>query len=142
VPRIYIWNDGTSNLSYIVVYDIQHVCSWRIYPHLQNTGGFFVAVLERSPSFKPVPPKKKPGKRTVTEAEGTPEPSFREVDAERQVKRPRLDKDDHDLDVEMVDAENVEEKVAEEEKKQTGGRYKEDPYTYVDLEHPSVKQCL
>jgi multisite-specific tRNA:(cytosine-C5)-methyltransferase len=125
-----------------VVYDIQHVCSWRIYPHLQNTGGFFVAVLERSPSFQPVPPKKKPGKRTVTEAEGTPEPSLQEAEAERQVKRPRLDKDDHDLDVEMVDGENVEEKVTEEEKKQTGGRYKEDPYTYVDLEHPSVKQCL
>lgn len=126
--------------------------SWRIYPHLQNTGGFFVAVLERSPTYVPPPPKKKPPKRTAIEAEGTPEPSSSVIE-ERKYKRPRLEKEE-DVDMEMTGADadanaddsskvtqGVKTVVVDEEKTHTG-TYKEHPYTYVDPTHPGVARCL
>jgi len=127
--------------------------SWRIYPHLQNTGGFFVAVLERSPSYTVPVPSKKPSKRSAAEVQGTPDPEGRShLASERLAKRPRLDHPGGgaSLDIEMIDAEDVEDEAAEEppklaveeNKQPKGWVYKEDPYTYVDPAHPNVRRCL
>jgi multisite-specific tRNA:(cytosine-C5)-methyltransferase len=127
--------------------------SWRIYPHLQNTGGFFVAVLERSPSVAIPIPGKQPPKRSASEAQGTPdrEGEFHLSPPERVAKRPRLNHPEEDItvDTEMTDAEIIENdaheeppKTAVEEKQSKGWIYKEDPYTYVDPTHPNVQRCL
>ncbi|CAG8685040.1 14337_t:CDS:2, partial [Acaulospora colombiana] len=115
---------------------------WRIYPHLQNSGGFFVAVLERSPTFAMPVPRKKPAKRPVAEMSGTPEPDTH--------KRPRIEKEDPELvmDVDMVDKPEseavgpTEPSVVVEERKKTGGTYKEEPYTYIEPNVPDVQKCL
>jgi multisite-specific tRNA:(cytosine-C5)-methyltransferase len=114
--------------------------SWRIYPHLQNSGGFFVAVLERSPTFAMPIPRKKPAKRPVAEMSSTPEPDAH--------KRPRIEKDDpeHVTDIDVAD--KLEPGVVvpketsgiPEEKKQAGGTYKEEPYTFV--EPTDIQKCL
>lgn len=135
--------------------------SWRIYPHLQNTGGFFVAVLERSPSFSHPVPRKKSQKRTVEDARDTPERALNpEADAERQVKRARVDRtEETPLDTDMMDVEpqvdvgsntsdakepqNPKSKSkGKGDKQSAGGTYKEDPFSYVDPNHPEVVRCM
>ncbi|KIM25888.1 hypothetical protein M408DRAFT_330889 [Serendipita vermifera MAFF 305830] len=121
---------------------------WRIYPHLQNTGGFFVAVLEHTAPATTALQRKKPLKRSAAEAEvrGTPDPADGYPAPGHLAKKPRLESETKEVDVEMTDASEMEgdaPKVAPEEKKQPKGWvYKEDPYTYVDPDHPNVQRCL
>ena len=115
--------------------------SWRIYPHLQNTGGFFVAVLERTPGYVPPAPKKKWTKRPAGDLADDSE-----RDDERTRKRARIDTDvDVTLDTDMADPTPVDTKPGrvEREKKEKGkGTYKEDPYTYVDADGQLVTHLL
>ncbi|CCA74131.1 related to NCL1-tRNA (cytosine-5-)-methyltransferase / probable Orotate phosphoribosyl transferase [Serendipita indica DSM 11827] len=114
---------------------------WRIYPHLQNTGGFFVAVLERSPTYVLPPPKKKHTKRPVDDLANDSE-----QDGERTRKRARVDTNvEVTLDTEMADPTPVDTEPGpvEKEKKEKGkGTYKEDPYTYVDANSELVTYLL
>lgn len=116
--------------------------SWRIYPHQQNTGGFFVAVLERVPKPKTL---------------GTKRP--KEDDEEvRQVKKPKLDEeavvppplgpvavepfaegDVAQADVEMAGNGDETEK---ELKAKPSGSYKEEPYTFLDPKSEDLRNCL
>jgi len=125
------------------------VCSWRIYPHQQNTGGFFVAVLERTP--KPKTSGTKRPKEDEEEDRQIKKPKL----GEEAIVRPRLDpvvvehpKDGpvaqagnqaHILHVEM--AENGDE-AEKELKARTSGSYKEEPYTFLDPASEDLKNCL
>ncbi|KAG8806627.1 hypothetical protein FRC17_004894 [Serendipita sp. 399] len=116
---------------------------WRIYPHLQNTGGFFVAVFERSRTYAPPEPRKKATKRSAVERSDTPD-----KESERTRKRKRVDTgNEMILDTEMETTKDAEDPeistlVNEEDIQVKTSSYKEDPYTYVDPNHPTVDQFL
>jgi len=124
------------------------VSSWRIYPHQQNTGGFFVAVLERVPKPKTT---------------GTKRPK-EEDEEDRQTKKPKLGEEatvrppfdpvvehagegivaqagdqEHIVEVEMAKNDDEAEK---ELKARPSGSYKEEPYTFLDPESEDLKNCL
>ncbi|KAJ7021378.1 cytosine-5--methyltransferase [Mycena alexandri] len=131
----------------------------RIYPHLQDTGGFFVAVLERTGNVAEAAPRK------------------READADDTAeipdsKKPRLDGTemeaaDVDLkskETENVKADNTEVKAEAEEtgvkveapsktlppqaaqgkkkKGEGGGSFKENPYTFLSPDDPTIASCV
>jgi multisite-specific tRNA:(cytosine-C5)-methyltransferase len=121
--------------------------SWRIYPHQQNTGGFFVAVLERVPTPK---------------TSGTKRP--KEGDDEvRHAKKPKLDEEavvslrpvavgpsaegaaaqagERSAVVHVEIAESGDE-TEKELKARPSGSYKEEPYTFLDPESEDLKNCL
>ncbi|TFK49467.1 S-adenosyl-L-methionine-dependent methyltransferase [Heliocybe sulcata] len=122
----------------------------RIYPHLQDTGGFFIAVLERKPHV-PRDPKKR---------EADPAPS------EPATKKPKLEEEEEEEDAILEDAVcaeavstpsavNQDEKPKEDsnphppDKKgkrkqleETGGTFKENPYTFLAPDDPIVKACI
>jgi len=124
------------------------VYSWRIYPHQQNTGGFFVAVLERVPKPKTT---------------GTKRPK-EEDEEDRQTKKPKLGEEatvrppfdpvvehagegavaqagdqEHIVEVEMAKNGDEADKAL---KARPSGSYKEEPYTFLDPESEDLKNCL
>jgi multisite-specific tRNA:(cytosine-C5)-methyltransferase len=146
LERWFVNDDYNAGLNFI---NGVTVCSWRIYPHQQNTGGFFVAVLERVPKPK---------------TSGTKRP--KEDDKEdRQIKKPKLDEEaivrsrlghvvvehsaegavaqagnqEHTFHVEMAENGDEAEKVL---KARPSGSYKEEPYTFLDPESEDLKNCL
>ncbi|KDQ60243.1 hypothetical protein JAAARDRAFT_205232 [Jaapia argillacea MUCL 33604] len=138
----------------------------RIYPHLQDTGGFFVAVLEKELA-KPVEPKKR-------QASGIPAP---------KAKKPKLEQEEEGGEDDMVE-DDVEEAVVpdpnphtesntptpapgsesnkggkqqkgkgngggkgkgkgrREELDETGGDFNENPYIYLAADDPVVQTCI
>ncbi|KAJ8093590.1 tRNA (cytosine-5-)-methyltransferase ncl1 [Marasmius tenuissimus] len=114
----------------------------RIYPHLQDSGGFFVAVLERKPGFSN--PSKKEKKRSAEEVADDREP---------EVKKPRLRDDastnastpqaDADGDAAMVDVDaKAEPSEVTEVKDGGGGSFKEMPYTFLSKDDPTLTSCI
>ncbi|KAF7335998.1 S-adenosyl-L-methionine-dependent methyltransferase [Mycena sanguinolenta] len=120
----------------------------RIYPHLQDTGGFFVAVLERSSTGM--------GTAAVEEA-GEAAPRKREAEVDESVeipesKKPRLDvdgvvkaEDDAEPPAETtsVAAEAATKnpappKAGKQKKGEGGGSFKENPYTYLAPNDPAI----
>ncbi|CAK5272960.1 unnamed protein product [Mycena citricolor] len=115
----------------------------RVYPHLQDTGGFFVAVLERRARAAMEEPTKQV-KREASEPVETPE-----------IKRPRLDDakvEDYAEDVTAEDSikieteEQVKSAPVELKKKDKGdggaGTFKENPYTFLEPDDPTVVSCI
>ncbi|KAL5514498.1 hypothetical protein ACEPAG_2587 [Sanghuangporus baumii] len=114
----------------------------RVYPHLQDTGGFFVAVLQRrDPSPRAASPPKPEVKRPI-EAQGQNGANSRPVAKERAAKKAKLLHDEAEFkDAEWpptVDA-RVEEEPATAE---IAGTFKEDPYTFVSPNDPIVESCV
>jgi multisite-specific tRNA:(cytosine-C5)-methyltransferase len=123
--------------------------SWRIYPHQQNTGGFFVAALERVP--KPKTSGTKRPKEDEEEARQTKKPKF----GEEAVAHPpfaqvavepsvggtvvRAGEQADVTDVEMAETDDKAEKGL---KTRPSGSYKEEPYTFIDPESEDLKHCL
>lgn len=123
--------------------------SWRIYPHQQNTGGFFVAVLERVP--KPKTSGTKRPKEDGEEDRQTKKPKL----SDEAAVRPRLGlvvaedpgegavvqagDQAHTVLVEMVENGDEAEK---ELKVRPSGSYKEEPYTFLDPDSEDIKNCL
>lgn len=131
----------------------------RIYPHLQDTGGFFIAVLHKIPDVH----SQSTGKRHA-DAVDSPETSA--------VKKPKLEQLDLDVDAagdepseadvdaaEVVKDEFQEEGVPrptvdpEDFKKQQRGKkhradgggvihFKENPFTFVSPDDPIIKACM
>jgi multisite-specific tRNA:(cytosine-C5)-methyltransferase len=115
----------------------------RIYPHLQDTGGFFIAVLQHKRSTA-VP---KEGKRTAEE-----------VAEEPNVKKARLDGDEDMMSATelstsqypdpssplLVETASTAQETQKQSQQQTGtGDYvfKEMPYTFVSPNDPIVENC-
>ncbi|VDB92498.1 unnamed protein product [Peniophora sp. CBMAI 1063] len=121
----------------------------RVYPHLQDTGGFFVAVLERKARVRKEGAAKE-GKRAAEDDGAGAEPAG---------KKPRLDADTTGADApaataapageEAVAAEGVavEEDVADDKEKEPtppalDGSFKEMPYTYLAPDEPLVDAAI
>ncbi|KAJ7639456.1 S-adenosyl-L-methionine-dependent methyltransferase [Roridomyces roridus] len=111
----------------------------RIYPHLQDTGGFFVAVLERSGEVAQTPPREK--KREASPAEEEAPDS----------KKPRLEEATGDA-TPTEEAPKVEEAAksaapvipvgGKAKKGESGGSFKENPYTFLPADDPTLASCL
>ncbi|KAF9493772.1 S-adenosyl-L-methionine-dependent methyltransferase [Pleurotus eryngii] len=109
----------------------------RIYPHLQDTGGFFVAVLQKKQKAEP---DTKERKREATEPSDVPE-----------AKKPRLieeneDEDKIDVDVAaqvVEDAQADGQKTPEEgDSKAISYDFKENPYTFLSSKDPILISCI
>ncbi|ESK92221.1 trna (cytosine-5-)-methyltransferase [Moniliophthora roreri MCA 2997] len=109
----------------------------RIYPHLQDSGGFFVAVLERKQKM-PSLGSRRENKRAAESASGTPEP---------ETKKPRLTETTSDMEAaDKPVASNTEVPMAiteeKEENKGGGGVFKEMPYTFLSKDDPTLLSCM
>lgn len=112
--------------------------SMRIYPHLQDSGGFFIAVLERRSTNKTK-------KRTADSVGDVPES-----------KKPRLAEDSAKPpaavggDVEAMASDPAPMDTAADEKGENvskvtsggGGSFKENPYTFLRLDDPILLSCI
>ncbi|KAK0438348.1 S-adenosyl-L-methionine-dependent methyltransferase [Desarmillaria tabescens] len=110
----------------------------RIYPHLQDSGGFFVAVLERRSTNKAK-------KRTADSLEDVPES-----------KKPRLAGDDAQPPAAVEEAAETKASdeapmdiVADEKDEKaskaasgSGGSFKENPYTFLRPDDPILLSCI
>ena len=118
--------------------------SMRIYPHLQDTGGFFVAVIQRKrPKAKDVALKRKisdpedlVSKKLKTNDEpvtSETESKITPIEAEEAVPPATLDEN---AVVPRSNSEPVEKFPV------TGGTFKENPYTFLKPDDPFVQACM
>ncbi|KAI0826143.1 cytosine-5--methyltransferase [Irpex lacteus] len=136
----------------------------RIYPHLQNTGGFFVAVLERKPSPVHLPSSKSipEGKRQAESVEDleTAEPKKPKLDlGVEQTAASPIEIDDDVADdpttstlevIESVTIASTNLSDSIEPSKQTRGaktkgsdiHFKENPYTFLSPDDPVLQACI
>lgn len=114
----------------------------RIYPHLQDSGGFFVAVLQRkTAAAAPAEPLvKAEGKRPAAAADVASEKPdmLKEASGEPAAKKARL-ADDAGKDASREATPGA---VAGEPTTETGGAFKEDPYTFISSTDPTLVSCL
>lgn len=113
----------------------------RIYPHLQDSGGFFIAVMQRrTADTLPAPQKKAEGKRaseTVETRTGSQPPSSVGEPASKKARLANEQSLDGTDPTSAVDATAEAEPTAE-----SGGAFKEDPYTFVPPDDPSLISCM
>ncbi|KAH9816065.1 S-adenosyl-L-methionine-dependent methyltransferase [Melampsora americana] len=124
----------------------------RIYPHLQNTGGFFVAVLVKAKGAD----TKEEGvsgeatetpasKRSAEELAGkkskkakTSKDSKTDDHPKPQVEESKIEKDQEPA----VTTEDKENGDVADVKKSNQRHFKEDPYTYIKADNAEVKHCI
>jgi multisite-specific tRNA:(cytosine-C5)-methyltransferase len=118
----------------------------RIYPHLQDSGGFFVAVLRRKVTN---PPATSDRKRAATEETSEePESKKARLDAEQAAFEVVPPEEDSPMAVEGAETPVAQENRGEtpatkKEKQSTGnGSFKEQPYTYISPTDPVLLSCL
>ncbi|KAJ3823473.1 S-adenosyl-L-methionine-dependent methyltransferase [Lentinula raphanica] len=108
----------------------------RIYPHLQDSGGFFVGVLERKPSVGKAGAQVREKKRTADN----------EAPSETETKKPRLE--DSSTPVHIESTSGVEESSISGEGGGGGttgsgnGSFKEMPYTFLSPRDPTLLSCI
>ncbi|KAJ7442499.1 S-adenosyl-L-methionine-dependent methyltransferase [Mycena galericulata] len=134
----------------------------RIYPHLQDTGGFFVAVLERTGEAPPPPREKKREADHEDESAESPESKKPRLDGEVNVEEPTnaegltgAGKVEESIDEGAGDApQNTEGAVKPEaptvavvkggkaKKGEGGGSFKEHPYTFLPSDDAALAGCI
>lgn len=114
--------------------------SLRLLPHDQDTGGFYVCVIERAPASDAVPEVVPAQKRAVS-------PSAPEGPEQGAAKKVKVD--DGSAAVEDVAFVEAEKPVVQEEnkgrpkkKKGTEHIFKEDPFFYVKADDPELVSCM
>ncbi|KAK7037524.1 tRNA (cytosine-5-)-methyltransferase ncl1 [Paramarasmius palmivorus] len=112
----------------------------RIYPHLQDSGGFFVAVLERKQKNAGTNSKRE--KRRVAEsASGTPEPETKKPRLVEPLSSTPLEADIVPVTInEPEPSSSAATEVKEEESK--GGVFKEMPYTFLSKDDQTLVACI
>ncbi|KAF7291909.1 tRNA (Cytosine-5-)-methyltransferase [Mycena indigotica] len=130
----------------------------RIYPHLQDTGGFFVAILERKQVATAPSEKKREAPDEVAESPENKKPRLDEAikeepmddfavgtaTEENSIKTEEL-VDDIKIEEDVKKEANLAEtKVVMEKSKKQGdaGSFKENPYTFLKPGDPTVATCL
>ncbi|KAH8110311.1 S-adenosyl-L-methionine-dependent methyltransferase [Phellopilus nigrolimitatus] len=115
----------------------------RIYPHLQDTGGFFVAVLERtnSPACNAARPKTEGKRPILSEDVSTNGENVGPVEGP-VTKKARLIKDVVSRTDGMDGTSQQKEVYAEEPSGETGGTFKENPFTFISADEPSLVSCI
>ncbi|KAI5118905.1 hypothetical protein M0805_002820 [Coniferiporia weirii] len=113
----------------------------RIYPHLQDSGGFFVAVLQRSSdtALCATGPKME-GKRPVSVRGTTGADEIVENEEGPVAKKPKLS-DENDNAVEIPEIPSHQEYAGEPNAESTG-TFKENPFTFVSADEPSLVSCI
>ncbi|RPD68357.1 S-adenosyl-L-methionine-dependent methyltransferase [Lentinus tigrinus ALCF2SS1-7] len=141
----------------------------RIYPHLQDTGGFFIAILQKKPPVKgPAATSKDPsdGKRTADAVEGLDRPDVKKAkldsegeagkaqdadvdqadDAEEELPEEALEEPAPSMDVDQAaPAAAAEPKIRFKKGKTAEGasaHFKENPYTFIAPNDPIIKACV
>lgn len=149
-----------------VVLDSPRPFSLRIYPHLQDTGGFFIAILQKK---QPVRTPSASSKRTADAAEGLDRADVKkpklDTEAGEDAKDPEGEQPD-DADEELADdvADESEEAAMEVEQPASSStvppaepkirfkkgktvegasaHFKENPYTFIEPDDPIVEACV
>ncbi|KAJ3896030.1 S-adenosyl-L-methionine-dependent methyltransferase [Lentinula edodes] len=106
----------------------------RIYPHLQDSGGFFVAVLERKLIEVP---QIRERKRTIENVESS----------ELETKKPRLESEPETSDTIVdpmpgVDVKSVTQEGGGGGTSSGNGSFKEMPYTFLSPRDPALLSCI
>ncbi|KAK7059594.1 S-adenosyl-L-methionine-dependent methyltransferase [Favolaschia claudopus] len=119
----------------------------RIYPHLQDTGGFFVAVLERigdAIEAADVSSSSREKKREAEEPAEVPDSKKPRLDEEGGSENPtRSSETTAGADVTETTPKNLPPQRAPKQKKgEGGGSFKENPYTFLPPDDPSILSCL
>ncbi|KZT28145.1 S-adenosyl-L-methionine-dependent methyltransferase [Neolentinus lepideus HHB14362 ss-1] len=125
----------------------------RIYPHLQDTGGFFIAVLEKK-ALETLELKKRQADDTAPEI-ATKKPKLEEdvvlsdaAGAESSaIPTPSAVKEEEKPDVKGGGVPNNAKslplnKTKGKQSEETGGTFKENPYTFLSPDDPIVKACI
>ena len=129
----------------------------RIYPHLQDTGGFFVAVLQRkaSPSVNHSlenAKAKTDRKRPALGVKGTDDPTS-ENGEHRTAKKVKLEQDGatgDSVDIGPVDEaaldvggqEDIPETEQDDVKMVADASFKENPFTFLPKDDPNLVSCM
>ena len=138
----------------------------RIYPHLQDSGGFFVAVIERTKTSRQASstePKPSIYLQLSREEDVSPDPGHQaglevqpseasgrsnDKDGEPPSKRQKLvgnDELDRFFEEKERDTLNLREVIPEKSEGivgETGGQFKEDPYTFISPTNPILSACM
>lgn len=113
----------------------------RLVPHDQNTGGFFVCVLEKEANLRSSEQSSAAAKRAAS-------PSTPEIAREgKKVKSdPGAEAVDASLNLDQHEEVPVKEESVDTDKKEEAGKkekrdwsYREDPFSFVDPEHAEVQ---
>ncbi|GMM33578.1 tRNA (cytosine-C5-)-methyltransferase [Saccharomycopsis crataegensis] len=105
----------------------------RVYPHLQNTGGFFIAVLEKvvdEPEAKPVDTKK----RTIEEAADSTTTTTEAVAEEEPNKKQKVQEEE----VKVTPVPTMSEK---QQKHRLPRDANEEPFIFIPESNPILKKC-
>ncbi|EJD05354.1 S-adenosyl-L-methionine-dependent methyltransferase [Fomitiporia mediterranea MF3/22] len=109
----------------------------RIYPHLQDSGGFFVAVIQRRDSaLRPAPDAKAEGKRPAETSEVDDKKHPTEEPAAKKTKLDVAEKDEGEP------TPTTEAAVDGEPVAVYSGVFREDPYTFISPNDPSLVSCI
>ncbi|KAF5390600.1 hypothetical protein D9757_002741 [Collybiopsis confluens] len=113
----------------------------RIYPHLQDSGGFFVAVLERQPTEAKSAPRER--KRTAENVEPTePETKKPRLEPESEALPSNNSSSDAYVDQTSVADTNTPTEGGNEIPTSGGGSFKEMPYTFLSPQDPTLISCI
>ncbi|WFD07759.1 multisite-specific tRNA:(cytosine-C(5))-methyltransferase [Malassezia vespertilionis] len=124
----------------------------RVYPHMQNTGGFFVACLQKKETTPEDSVSMAPGMVRAMDsgkaaaAQGAKRAAD-ETEEELEAKRTRLDETN---EAEPHDKHHADRQQAQSKRSQPQGvvlgafgmPYREDPFIYVDAANPEVQSCV
>ncbi|KAJ7125879.1 S-adenosyl-L-methionine-dependent methyltransferase [Mycena filopes] len=119
----------------------------RIYPHLQDTGGFFLAVLERTGDTVEQAPSRK---REAESDEPSEIPDSKKPRLDQAAVEPASDqaedaekKVDAAPDASSEPSKTPPQKAAQGKKKGDGGSsFKENPYTFLSPDDPTIGSCV
>ncbi|KAJ7815429.1 hypothetical protein B0H14DRAFT_3745852 [Mycena olivaceomarginata] len=117
----------------------------RIYPHLQGTGGFFVAVLERTSTGTTeveVPREKKRGADEPAEMPESKKPRLDSGGVVSHVKNAAEPPTETESVSEAATKNPAPPKAEKQKKGEGGGSFKENPYTFLPPDDVSVVSCV
>lgn len=111
----------------------------RVYPHLQDTGGFFIAIIQRS-KRKTRRDDNSGGKKRTAPLEPMNDGAEQSAASEEpELKRTKIEEESLDATAEQLP-------VIDEESKDTllevERSFKENPYTFVHPDEPGLASCL
>ncbi|KAJ7801375.1 hypothetical protein B0H14DRAFT_2310857, partial [Mycena olivaceomarginata] len=116
----------------------------RIYPHLQGTGGFFVAILERTSTgtTEVEVPRKKRGADEPVEMPESKKPRLDSGGIVSHVKNAAEPPTETESVAEVATKNPAPPKAEKQKKGEGGGSFKENPYTFLPPDDVSVVSCV
>ncbi|ETS05431.1 S-adenosyl-L-methionine-dependent methyltransferase [Trichoderma reesei RUT C-30] len=113
----------------------------RVYPHLQDTGGFFITVLEKKSEFKAKPENEAKEAKTGEENEPATDnkrPLDANADTEQPAKKAKTEEKNSAAATPAPAAEPVAQREERPSKPKKNGPV-EEPFKYLDPSHPTIQ---